>query len=62
MIHIMTNLPSEYDVSVSLLGRWIRKKDDGLTTEEMRSELTLEYDRLHDHKDSGLSGECVSRL
>jgi hypothetical protein len=56
MIHIMNNLPSEYDVSASLLGRWIGKKDGGLTIEEMRSGLSLEYDRLQDRKNVGRSG------
>jgi gag-polypeptide of LTR copia-type len=47
-IHILNNLPIEYDVSVNLLTRRITT----ITLEELRADLRYEYDRLKSRKNS----------
>jgi hypothetical protein len=46
MIHVLNNLPSDYDLQVALLERRIGDEKDPLTVSEIRSELSLRFERL----------------
>jgi gag-polypeptide of LTR copia-type len=49
MIHVLNNLPSDYDLQVALLERRIGDEKDSLTVSEIRSELSLWFERLNNH-------------
>jgi Reverse transcriptase (RNA-dependent DNA polymerase) len=46
MIHILNNLTADYDLQLALLERRIGDKDNPLTVEEIRAELSLRFERL----------------
>jgi hypothetical protein len=47
MIHVLNNLPTEYDLQLALLEKRIEDKDKPLTAEEIRAELSLRLERLN---------------
>jgi hypothetical protein len=46
MMHVLNNLPTDYDLQLALLEKRIRDKDKPLTIEEIRAELSLCFERL----------------
>ena len=60
MIHVINNLPEEYENLVESLGRRIDitgKSNDALTIEEMRFELSLKYERMNTRKYEARGGK-----
>ena len=59
MIHILNNLTPDYDLQVALLERRVGDVDNPLTVQEIRSELSLRYERLTNdlNKNSGDNSE-----
>jgi hypothetical protein len=47
MIHVLNNIPTEYDLQLSLLEKRIGDKDKPLTVEEIRADLSLCFERLN---------------
>jgi hypothetical protein len=47
MIHVLNDLPMEYDIQLALLEKRIVDKDKPLTVEEMREESSLIFERLN---------------
>jgi gag-polypeptide of LTR copia-type len=47
MIHVLNDLPPDYDLQVALLERRIGDEKDPLTVSEIRSELSLRFERLN---------------
>jgi hypothetical protein len=47
MIHVLNNLPTDYDLQLALLKKKIGDKDDPLTVEEIRADLSLRYEILN---------------
>jgi hypothetical protein len=47
MIHLLNNIPTEYDLQLALLERRLDDKDTPLTVEEIRAELSLHFERLN---------------
>jgi hypothetical protein len=47
MIQVLNNLPSDYDLQVALLERRIGYEKDPLAVSEIRSELSLRFERLN---------------
>jgi hypothetical protein len=52
IIHVLNNLPPDYDLQVALLERRIEDEKDPLTVSEIRSELSLEFERLNNHSNN----------
>jgi gag-polypeptide of LTR copia-type len=52
MIHVLNKLPSDYDLQVALLERRIGDEKDLLTVSEIRSELSLRFERLNNHSNN----------
>jgi hypothetical protein len=44
MIHVLNNLPTEYDLQIALVTMRIGDKIEPLTIEEIRSELSLRFE------------------
>jgi gag-polypeptide of LTR copia-type len=61
MIHVLNNLPSDYDLQVALLKRRIRDEKDPLTVSEIRSELNLRFERLNNHSNNE-NGEASGEM
>jgi 3-dehydroquinate dehydratase len=60
MIHVINNLPEEYEALVESLGRRIDitgNSNDALTIEEMMSELSLTYERMLTRKHEAKGGK-----
>jgi gag-polypeptide of LTR copia-type len=54
MIHVLNNVTSDYDLQVVLLlERRIGDEKDPLTVSEIRSELSLWFERLNNHSNNG---------
>jgi hypothetical protein len=49
MIHVLNNLPPDYDLQVALLERRIGGEKDPCTASEIRSEFSLRFERLNNH-------------
>jgi gag-polypeptide of LTR copia-type len=49
MIYVLNDLPLDYDLQVVLLERRIGDEKDPLTVSEIRSELSLRFERLNNH-------------
>ena len=54
MIHILNNLPREYEVSQAKLEDRLNDDIDPLTIEEIRTELNLKFSRLNPKKNAGI--------
>jgi gag-polypeptide of LTR copia-type len=52
IIHVLNNLPPDYDLQVALLERRIEDEKDPLTVSELRAELSLEFERLSNHSNN----------
>jgi hypothetical protein len=46
MVHMLNNLPTNYDLQRALLEKRIEDKERDLTVEEIRAELSLRFKRL----------------
>jgi gag-polypeptide of LTR copia-type len=57
-MHIINNLPSEYDVAVNLLTRKITT----VTIEELRADLRYEYDRIKTRKMLGITIKVTTKI
>jgi hypothetical protein len=59
MIHVLTNLTSDYDLQVALLERRIGDVEQPLTVSEIRAELSLRSERINNNsnKDNGDNAE-----
>jgi gag-polypeptide of LTR copia-type len=55
MIHVLNNLPSNCDLQVALLERRIGDEKDALTVSEIRSELSLRFERLNNHSNNEMA-------
>ena len=61
LIHVLNNLTEEYDIEVSLLEKRLGNKDEPLTIDEVRADLSLRYEKINKkddkdeevHKESG---------
>jgi hypothetical protein len=47
MIHVLNNLPTEYNLQLALLEKRVGDNEKQLTIEEMRAELILRFERLN---------------
>jgi gag-polypeptide of LTR copia-type len=47
MIHILNNLTLDYELQLALMERWVGDKEKSLTVEEIRTELSLRFERLN---------------
>jgi hypothetical protein len=47
MIHVLNNLPTDYYLQIALLEKRIGDKVKQITVEEMRAELSLNFERLN---------------
>ena len=61
MIHVLNNLPSDYDLQVALLERRIGDEKDPLTVSDIRSELSLRFERLNNHSNNE-NGEASDEM
>jgi hypothetical protein len=61
MIHVLNNLPPDYDLQVALLERRIGDEKDPLTVSEIRSELSLRFERLNTHSNIE-NGEATDEM
>jgi gag-polypeptide of LTR copia-type len=61
MIHVLNNLPPDYDLQVALLERRIGDEKDPLTVSEIRSELSLRFERLNNHSNNE-NGEASDEM
>jgi hypothetical protein len=62
MIHVINNLPEEYKNLVESLGQRIDitgNSNDALTIEEMRSEISLKYERMLTRKHEAKGGRST---
>ena len=57
MIHILNNLPKEYEVSQAKLEDRLNDDIDPLTIEEIRTELNLKFSRMNQKKNMGIEEE-----
>jgi hypothetical protein len=62
MIHILNNLTADYDLQFALLKRRIGDKENPLTVEEIRAELSLRFDRLSSKLSYNDNGEEVKEM
>jgi gag-polypeptide of LTR copia-type len=61
MIHVLNNLPPDYDLQVALLESRIGDEKDPLTVSEIRSELSLRFERLNNHSNDE-NGEASDEM
>jgi hypothetical protein len=47
MIHVLNNLPTEYNLQLALLEKRIGDKDQPLSVEEITAKLSLRFERLN---------------
>jgi hypothetical protein len=45
MIHVLNNLTNDYNLKLTLLQKRIGDKDNPLTNQEIRAEMSLRFDR-----------------
>jgi hypothetical protein len=46
IIHVLNNLPTDYNLQLTLLDKRIGSKYEPLTVEEIKAELSLRFERL----------------
>jgi Zinc knuckle len=61
MIHVLNSLPTDYDLQVALLESRIGDEKDPLTVSEIRSELSLRFERLNNHSNNK-NGEASDEM
>ena len=62
MIHILNNLTADYDLQLALLERRIGDKDNPLTVEEIRAELSLRFERLSNNLSNNDNNEEAEEM
>lgn len=60
IIHILANLPEEYEVAVSSLEAKLKDSSSPLDIEEVREELNSRYDRITKHADADLEEKAFA--
>jgi hypothetical protein len=61
MIHVLNNLQPDYDLQVALLERRVGDEKGLLSDSEIRSELSLRFERLKNHLNNE-SGEASDEM